>query len=383
MSSTASLASVVMVLMSPASYSCARSLIWTSRPRTGPRLPTPEGGVPPAPWAEPPGPATSPPCRCRSGPLPRMHAGTPLSERRCPAARETGRRVGRGCLRPRRDRSVASSSPFGPVGVSLPPRYSRRSQEGDWSVTAARTPLIAVLAVSHAHPFSSGPLGPGARRSPFRAAPHRPQRLGTLRGPTEQRTEPCRPSLEHALHLAELAEQIVDLLRRRPAATGDPHPARAVDDRGVATFRWGHGTHDRLDARHLFVVHLLGGLPNLLRHARHELHDAAERTQLPDLLKLLEEIVERQPPLEEPTGRSGDDLLVHRPFGLLDEGEDVSHAQDPIGHAVGMEQVEIVETLTGRSEDDRPADHLLDRERSAPPGVAVELRQDHAVEVEC
>ena len=53
-----------------------------------------------------------------------------------------------------------------------------------------------------------------------------------------------------------------------------------------------------------------------------------------------------------------------------------------LGHAVGMELLEVGELLTGRREGDGLADDLLDRERSAAAGVAVELRQDHAVERE-
>ena len=53
-----------------------------------------------------------------------------------------------------------------------------------------------------------------------------------------------------------------------------------------------------------------------------------------------------------------------------------------LGHAVGVELLEGVELLAGRREGDRPADDLLDRQRRAAAGVAVELGQDHAVELE-
>ena len=60
--------------------------------------------------------------------------------------------------------------------------------------------------------------------------------------------------------------------------------------------------------------------------------------------------------------------------------EHVAHAEDAVGHAVGVEEVEVGEPLPGRGEDDRPADDLLDRQRGAAPGVAVELGQDDPVE---
>ena len=45
-----------------------------------------------------------------------------------------------------------------------------------------------------------------------------------------------------------------------------------------------------------------------------------------------------------------------------------------------MEGLEVAELLPHRGEGDGPADHLLDRERRATPGVAVELGEDHAVD---
>ena len=75
-------------------------------------------------------------------------------------------------------------------------------------------------------------------------------------------------------------------------------------------------------------------------------------------------------------------LLLVDLLGLLDEGEHVAHAEDAAGEAVGVEQVEVVELLPRRREGDRPADDLLDAERGTAAGVAVELREDDAVEGE-
>ena len=82
----------------------------------------------------------------------------------------------------------------------------------------------------------------------------------------------------------------------------------------------------------------------------------------------------------QPVGRAGHDVLVHGPLGLLDQREHVAHAEDPVGHAVRVEQVEVAELLPRRREDDRAAHHLLHTERGAAAGVAVELGEDHAVE---
>jgi hypothetical protein len=52
------------------------------------------------------------------------------------------------------------------------------------------------------------------------------------------------------------------------------------------------------------------------------------------------------------------------------------------GEAVGVEQVEVLELLARRREGDRAAHDLLDRQRGAAAGIAVELGEDHAVELE-
>ena len=74
-------------------------------------------------------------------------------------------------------------------------------------------------------------------------------------------------------------------------------------------------------------------------------------------------------------------LLVDLLLGFLDQAEDVAHAEDARGHAVGVELVEVLQLLAGRGEEDRLAGHRVDRERGAAAGVAVELGHHHAVEL--
>ena len=56
--------------------------------------------------------------------------------------------------------------------------------------------------------------------------------------------------------------------------------------------------------------------------------------------------------------------------------------EDPPGQPVGVEQLEVGELLARGGEGDGLADDLLDRQRGATAGVAVELGEDHAVEGE-
>ena len=60
----------------------------------------------------------------------------------------------------------------------------------------------------------------------------------------------------------------------------------------------------------------------------------------------------------------------------------VAHAEDPAGHPVGMEDVEVLELLAGGREQDRHAGDLAHRQRGAAAGVAVELGQDDAGEAD-
>ena len=60
-------------------------------------------------------------------------------------------------------------------------------------------------------------------------------------------------------------------------------------------------------------------------------------------------------------------VLLEGLLGLLDEREHVAHAEDPPGHAVGVELLEGVELLPRRGEGDRLADDLLDADSAAPP----------------
>ena len=83
------------------------------------------------------------------------------------------------------------------------------------------------------------------------------------------------------------------------------------------------------------------------------------------------------------TGRAlGHRVVVHGALGLLDEAEHVAHAQNAVGHPVGVEEVEVGQPLTRAGEGDRLADDALDGEGRATAGVTVELGEDDRVERE-
>ena len=61
---------------------------------------------------------------------------------------------------------------------------------------------------------------------------------------------------------------------------------------------------------------------------------------------------------------------------LLDQRQDVAHAEDARRHALGMERLEAVELLADAGELDRLAGDVAHRQRRAAARVAVELGQD-------
>ena len=74
--------------------------------------------------------------------------------------------------------------------------------------------------------------------------------------------------------------------------------------------------------------------------------------------------------------------LVEVLLGLLDQRQDVAHAQDARRHPVGVEDVEVLELLAVGREHDRLPGHLAHRQRRTTAGVAVELGEDDAGEAD-
>ncbi len=74
-----------------------------------------------------------------------------------------------------------------------------------------------------------------------------------------------------------------------------------------------------------------------------------------------------------------DGLGVEALLGLLDQGEHVAHVEDPAGHPVGVEHVEVGRLLAVGREHHRLAGDRRDRQGGATAGVAVELGEDDAV----
>src|SRR5919109_4422554 len=176
-----------------------------------------------------------------------------------------------------------------------------------------------------------------ARQDSGSALPHELAEIG----------HPARLQAAHHLaHLAELLDELVDLLHRGAAPARDPQPPRALDRVRMAPLVRRHRQDDRLHAVELAVVdlhlrELLAGEP------RNHPEDRRQRPHLADPLELIEEILERELVLAQLALQLLRLVLLHRLLGLLDERQHVAHSEDPLRHPVRVEALEVAELLAG------------------------------------
>ena len=75
-------------------------------------------------------------------------------------------------------------------------------------------------------------------------------------------------------------------------------------------------------------------------------------------------------------------LGVIRLFCLLDEGQHIAHAQNAVGHPVGMERLDVLQLFADTGELDRLSGNGADGKRRAASRVAVQLGQHHGVDIQ-
>src|SRR5665213_2796917 len=168
--------------------------------------------------------------------------------------------------------------------------------------------------------------------------------------------------LAHQLaDLRELLDHLVDGLDTGARAACDAEPPRALDQLRAAALLGCHRQDDRLEAVDLALVDLH---PSHLRaDPRQHPEQALHRPHTPHRVDLREEVLEvevaRLELLLELLGVVGVELAL----GLLDQRQHVAHAEDPLGHAVGVEALEGVESLPCGGEQDRLAGDRAHRQR--------------------
>ena len=144
--------------------------------------------------------------------------------------------------------------------------------------------------------------------------------------------------------------------------------------------RRGHRLDDGLCA-HQFpfveVVDLLAQLSGPGHHPEQLLH----RPQVLDLLHLGKEVFQIECLVGHLLGHGRGLFLVEDLLGLFDKGKHIAHIQDPAGHPIGVEHLEIVQALSGGGEQNGTPCNACHGECRTTAGVAIELGDHDSCEI--
>ncbi len=179
----------------------------------------------------------------------------------------------------------------------------------------------------------------------------------------------------HFLHLLELFEELVDFEDFDAGAVGNADAAAAVEDVGFAAFFECHREDDRFGAFHCFfgvVVEFDAA------QAGHHAEDALHGAEFFDLLHLGEEVFEVEVCFAHFFGHAFGFFFVDDFLGFFDERNDVAHAEDAGGEAVGIKGFEVGGFFAGADKFDGYAGDVFDGEGGASACIAVEFGEDKA-----
>ena len=176
-----------------------------------------------------------------------------------------------------------------------------------------------------------------------------------------------------------LFEQAVEVFDLRARARGDALLARILQNVGIAALLACHRQdHRALALDHPVVDASFCDLVLHLANARQHAHQAAKAADLFHLRQLLGHVVEIEPALAHFLGDRLRLFGVDRLRGLLDQSDDVAHAQNAVGDAVGVKIIEIVELFAGADELDRLAGDCAHGQSRAAAPVAVRAGEHDA-----
>ena len=185
--------------------------------------------------------------------------------------------------------------------------------------------------------------------------------------------------LHHFLHLAELFEELVDLQDGGSGAFCDALAVGCFDEDGARALALGHGEDDGFHLFHAAIVEGAGGkLFFDLTEAGEHAEDAIERAEALDHFHLIKEVVEVELAGLHALGSGHGFLFVDFIGDLFDHGDDVSHAEDSVGHAVGVEFGEVFHLLAFTDVFDGLAGDGAHGEGSSASGVTIEFGEDEA-----
>ena len=167
---------------------------------------------------------------------------------------------------------------------------------------------------------------------------------------------------------------------------GDPFGApRLADDHvRIRLFRARHRLNDRANPDQLAVVEVDARWQSAGEHPPEGqlVHQILERTHLLDHRDLLEEVVEREFARQHAGGILLGLLFVYDFFEVLHQANDIAHAEDAAGHALGPKLDELVDGFTDTCEENWRAGDFEHADRRTAAGITVELGQDDAGELQ-
>ena len=184
------------------------------------------------------------------------------------------------------------------------------------------------------------------------------------------------------LHLAEAVQQRVELSHAHAAAFGNALTPARVEDLRIAAFLRRHpANHSFHAAKFLFTFTHVRALHHLRAAGQHA-DQIFERAEFFHLAQLFQKIFERELALAHLFFHALRFIKVHGLGGLFYEADDVAHAEDALGHAFGMERLEVLQLFADTGEFDRLAGDRFQTQRRAAARVAVQLGEDRPGDVE-
>ena len=123
--------------------------------------------------------------------------------------------------------------------------------------------------------------------------------------------------------------------------------------------------------------------PLLGRGGGQLVHQGAHAPHLLQLLELALEVGHVEAlALDHLLGQALGFLVIDLAMDLLDQADDVAHAEDPRRHALRIERLEGLGLLANAHEDDGLAGDVPHRKRGATARIAVRLGENHAGQIE-
>ena len=178
-------------------------------------------------------------------------------------------------------------------------------------------------------------------------------------------------------------EKLVHILNLHTAALGNADLALGVQQIGPAALLGGHRTDDRIHAQQHAVIHTALGHRLLgLLHARQHAREHAEAAHFLHLAQLPAQVVHIELTLGHPRCQLLGVFRIDRRRRLLDQRDDVAHAQNAVGHARGVERLDRVELFAGAGKLDRLAGDRAHRQRRATARIAIHPGQHDASEID-